>query len=55
MKKKNLKKSYTKCGGETTPRLFSKKLKFSLWINTLAELVFNAYLVEGYQNILSTC
>ena len=24
------KKSYTKCGGKTSPRLFSEKLKFSI-------------------------
>ena len=33
-----LEKSYTKCGGETSPRLFSQKLKlskFDLWINSL--------------------
>ena len=25
--------SYTKCGGETSPRLFSEKLKFSISLN----------------------
>ena len=31
-----LKKSYTKCGGETIPSPFSKKSKLSnLWINSL--------------------
>ena len=28
-----LEKSYTECGGETSPRPFSEKLKF--WINSL--------------------
>ena len=31
-----LEKSHTKCGGETSSRLFSEKLKLSiLWINSL--------------------
>ena len=30
MKNDFIKKSYTKCGGETTPRHFSKKSKLSI-------------------------
>ena len=30
MRKNFLKKSYIKCGGETIPRLFSKKSKFTI-------------------------
>ena len=28
-----LENSYTKCGGETSPRLFSGKLKLSIYLN----------------------
>ena len=30
MRKNFLKKSYTECGGETSPRLFYEKLKMSI-------------------------
>ena len=33
MRKSFLEKSYTKCGGETSPRLFSEKLKLSISLN----------------------
>ena len=34
IRKNVLEKSHTKCGGETSPRLFCKKLKLAyLWIN----------------------
>ena len=49
-------KSYTKYGGETSPRPFSEKLKLThLWINTLKSFIRFVFIlckVEGYQNIL---
>ena len=32
-----LEKSYTKCGGETSPRPFSEKLKLSVSLDKLVE------------------
>ena len=40
-------KSYAKCGGETNPRTFSKKLKLSF-----IELLFIVCLVKYYRNVL---
>ena len=51
-----LENSYTKCGGETILRPFSKKLKPSidLWINSLKsiEFVFIVGQIEDYRNML---
>ena len=49
-----LEKSYTKCGGETISRLFSKQIKIEqyLWINSLKMLCnLIVYEVDDYQNI----
>ena len=43
-----LQKSYTKCGAEISPRLFSGKWKLSL--SLYAKPTYEGY--EGYQNIL---
>ena len=47
MKNIFLEKSYSKCGGETSPRPFSEKLIF--WINILT---FYRVCFYGYQNYL---
>ena len=51
-----LEKSYTKCGRETIPRLFSKKIKIELIsrsiVRSCIQFVLVASQVEGYQNIL---
>ena len=54
-----LKKSYTECGGETSPRLFSEKLKLSISLDQCSKVlkfvikfVFIVRQVEGYRNIL---
>ena len=51
-----LEKSYTKCGGETSPRLFSKKSKLSISLDQLSKFLYSSFLlyaiVEGYRNIL---
>ena len=56
-----LEKSYTKCGGETSPRPFSGKLKLSisldqqykvLYFILYTQFVFIVSQIEGYRNIL---
>ena len=51
-----LEKSYTKCGGETSRRLFSKKLKLSISLDQLLKVFYRLFFIvcqaEGYQNIL---
>ena len=51
-----LEKSYTKCGGEASPRLFYKILKLRIDLEKHSELLQNLFLlhvqVEVYQNIL---
>ena len=48
--------SYTKCGGESSPKLFSEKLKLSVSLNQqskrLKQSVFIVCQIEGYRNIL---
>ena len=50
-----LEKSYTKCFGETSPRLFSEKLKLSISLDPKSErfiqFIFIVQQAEGYQNI----
>ena len=47
-----LDKSCTKCGGETSPRLFSEKLKLSISVDqSFIKFAFIARQVEGYRNI----
>ena len=49
-------KSCTKCGGETIPRSFSKKLKFSVSLDQQSKVflhfVLILYQVEDHRNIL---
>ena len=55
MRNNFLEKLYTKCGGETIPRPFSKNRNWAyLWINcvTLYAVFFIVCQVEGYKNIL---
>ena len=49
-----LEKSYTKYGGETIPRPFSKKSKLSsgLMVESFLQFVFIVCQVEDYRNIL---
>ena len=51
-----LETSYTKCCGETIPRLASKISKLSIfldqWSKVLCSLFFVVCQVEGYRNIL---
>ena len=53
-----LEKSYTKCGGETSPKPFSKKSKLSLSRNQQSKALHSLFLfyvqVEGYRNIFKS-
>ena len=43
MKNIFLKKSYRKCGGETSPRPFSEKPKLSISLNQQSEFLFSSF------------
>ena len=49
-----LEKSYTKFGGETIPRLFSKKSKLSIPPDQQSKVLYSLFLlyIKGYQKIL---
>ena len=51
-----LEKSYTKCGGENSSRLFYKKSKLRISLDQQSEMLYRLFLlyvqVEVYQNIL---
>ena len=38
-------KSYTKCGGETSPTPFSEKLKFSISLDKYSKVLYNFFLL----------
>ena len=40
-----LEKSYTKCGGETSPRLFSEKLKLSISLHQKSKVLYSLFLL----------
>ena len=42
-----LEKSYTKCGGETSPRPFSWKLKFSISLDQQSKVLYSLLLLYG--------
>ena len=56
MKNIFLKKPYTKCGGETSPRPFSEKLKLSISLDKQSEFFFQFVLLDlqadNYHNVL---
>ena len=41
-----LEKSYTKCGGETSPRPFSEKLKLSISLDQQPKVLYSLFLVN---------
>ena len=51
-----LEKSYSKYGGQTSPRYFLKKLKLSIYPNQQSKVLHSLFLlyvkVEGYKTIL---
>ena len=40
-----LEKSYTKCGGETSPRPFSEKLKLSIYLDHYSKVFYSLFLL----------
>ena len=46
MKNIFLEKSYTKCGGETSPRPFSGKLKLSISLDLQFKVLYNLFLLH---------
>ena len=38
-------KSYTKCGGETSPRPFSEKLKLTISLDKWSKVLFGSFLL----------
>ena len=40
-------KSYTKCGGETSPRPFSEKLKLSISLDEWSKVLYSLLLLCG--------
>ena len=44
-----LEKSYTKCGGETSPRHFSEKLKLSISLDQYSKVLYSLFLL--YTNL----
>ena len=46
MKNIFLEKSYTKCGGETSPRPFSGKLKLSISLDQQFKVLYNLLLLH---------
>ena len=51
-----LEKSYTKCGGEISPRPFSEKIELTISLDQWSKVLYNLFLlhgkIKGYQNIL---
>ena len=47
-----LEKSYTICGGETSPLAFSEKLKLSIYLDQYSKVFYSfiVYQIEGYRN-----
>ena len=41
----SLEKSHAKCGGETTPRPFSKKSKSNISLNQLSKFLYRLFLL----------
>ena len=42
-----LEKSYTKCGGETSPRPFSEKLKLSISLDQQSKVLYSLFFLYG--------
>ena len=50
-----LEKSYTKCGGETSPRPFSEKLKLSISLDQQSKVLYNLLLLYGKLRAIEIC
>ena len=57
MRKVFLEKSFGKCGGEISPRPFSKKSKLSMFLEQQSKVLHSLFSlcvqVDGYRNILN--
>ena len=42
-----LEKLYSKCGGKTSPRPFSEKLKLSISLDLYSEVLYSLFLLYG--------
>ena len=53
-----LEKSYTKCGGETIPKTFTEKSKFSISLDQLSKVLYCLFLLhvqaQGYRDVNDT-
>ena len=45
MEKSFIEKSYTECGGETSPRPFSEKLKWSISLDQKSNILYSLFLL----------
>ena len=52
-----LEKSYTKCGGETIPKTFTEKSKFSISLDQLSKVLYCLFLLhvqaQGYRDVMT--
>ena len=49
-----LEKSYTKCGGETSPSPFSEKLKLSMPLDQYSKVLYSLFLLYGKLGAIET-
>ena len=47
-----LEKAYTKCGGETSPRTFSEKLKFTMSLDQTSKVLYSVFLLYAKLRVL---
>ena len=50
-----LEKSYTKCGGETSPRPFSEKLKLSISLDQESKVSCSLFLLYAKPKAIEIC
>ena len=49
-----LEKLYSKCGGKTSPRPFSEKLKLSISLDLYSEVLYSLFLLYGKLRAIET-
>ena len=54
MRNISLKKSYTKCGGETSPTPFSEKLKLSISLDQKSNVLYSLFLLHDKLRVIET-
>ena len=55
MRNISLKKSYSKCGGETIPRPFSKKSKLSISLDQYSKVLYSLFLFYANLKAIKIC